>query len=676
MKAIDLLVGFNSVKDSYVISAEEFRQGKQKTQVKRLSTRKMWLIAAVIALMLLLVGCAVVYVLRMQNLKVGEYSFYIPTEYDEDGNVIPAESQEPIIMLSLQGTNMEALTEWVTFTNTYDQDGTILIEADGTGSEWKLPDNYHLTYGCYSQEMVDRLNEIVNKYHLKLLSSYIPLNYYESSVLLNSLGLKGLVKTDPDVQVEYGDGDFHIEGTFTLNMEISLDMGDWSWEQGSASYRYSLKDYFDPLTGSMLESHDYTQWDYTRKDGKKVLLVLNEGTARIYADLPKAFISIYLDPVICVDGNEVSMTQEALQQLAELFDLSIEPQPTTMEQVEKYKAEAQAQYEAERAAARAEHEAMYASGYKEFVEYRLGTVPNPENVSYVLYDVNGDGVEELIINSLDILSMKDGQSYKYFDLTNTGVFIGRFQPCEGNVFEVYCEDLGMYQHYFYQANAESASFITGVSHDSSNGAWYLHSKDGAYTENRKQITEEEAQKILDSYTRVEFRWLPLKQFDKAIPTTDYSDPYAQYIADALIRYENVGSFTYAQMDLNGDGVEELITRQPRIDQDTTDLQIFTIRDGKRELYASNITYVCQGNILEKCEEDNPDQGEYYAFYRCGADGPEFIEKIVRDPITLYWGRSQAGQEGHTVRAEEAQEVIASYQHLSLDMKPFAEYPLK
>ena len=61
MKAMDLLVGFGSVKDSYVISAEEFRQGKQKAQVKRLSTRKMWLIAAVIALTLLLVGCAVAY---------------------------------------------------------------------------------------------------------------------------------------------------------------------------------------------------------------------------------------------------------------------------------------------------------------------------------------------------------------------------------------------------------------------------------------------------------------------------------------------------------------------------------------------------------------------------------------------------------------------------------------
>ena len=676
MKAMDLLVGFGSVKDSYVISAEEFRQGKQKAKMKRLSTRKMWLIAAVIALMLLLVGCAVVYVLRMQNLKVGEYSFYIPTEYDEDGNVIPVESQEPIIMLSLQGTNMEALTEWVTFTNTYDQDGTILIEADGTGSEWELPDNYHLTYGCYSQEMVEKLDEIVNKYHLKLLSSYIPLNYYESSVLLNSLGLKGLVKTDPDVQVEYGDGDFHIEGTFTLNMEISLDMGDWSWEQGSASYRYSLKDYFDPLTGSMLESHDYTQWDYTRKDGKKVLLVLNEGTARIYADLPKAFISIYLDPVICVDGNEVSMTQEALQQLAELFDLSIEPQPTTMEQVDKYKTEAQAQYEADRAASRAEHEAMYAAGYKEFVEYRLGTVPNPENVSYVLYDVNGDGVEELIINSLDILSMKDGQSYKYFDLTNTGVFIGRFQPCEGNVFEVYCEDLGMYQHYFYQANAESASFITGVSHDSSDGAWYLHSKDGAYTENRKQITEEEAQKILDSYTRVEFRWLPLKRFGEPPVSMDYSDPYAQYIAEALARYDNAKNFSYALVDLNGDSIEELITCQPESGQDTARLRIFTIQDGVLKQYASDISYICADGILEECEEGKSDQGEYYAFYRCGATGPEFVEKIVRDPYTLYWGRVQAGQDGKTVREEEAMEVIASYQHLSLDMKLITEYPMQ
>lgn len=425
----------------------------------------------------------------------------------------------------------------------------------------------------------------------------------------------------------------------------------------------------------MLESLDYTQWDYTRKDGKKVLLVLNEVTARIYADLPDAFISIYLDPEILVDSEQVPMTQTALQQLAELFNLSVQPQPTTMEQVEKYKAEALSQYEAELEAARAEHEAMYTAGYDEFVNYRLETDRNPEGLSYVLYDVNGDGVEELIIGALDILSMKDGQSYKYFDLTNTGVSIGYFRPCEGNVFEVYCEDVGIYQHFFYQANPESPAFITGVSRDTSDGTWYLHSKDGTDPENKTQITEEEAQEILNSYTRIEIRWLPLKRFGEPPVSIEYSDPYAQYVAEALVRYDNARNFTYMRMDLNGDGVEELITRQPRFSDSTEDLDIFTVWDGELQQYADGVSFICEGGILEICDNKS-DDGRYYGFYRCSENGPEFIEKVVRDPITLYWGYAKAGQNGKTVREEDAMEVIASYQHLSLDMKPFTEYPLR
>ncbi|MCI7639212.1 MAG: hypothetical protein MSS60_05235 [Clostridiales bacterium] len=321
-------------------------------------------------------------------------------------------------------------------------------------------------------------------------------------------------------------------------------------------------------------------------------------------------------------------------------------------------------------------QAMYISAYQEFVSHRLETVLSPEKLSYILHDVNGDGVEELVISGLDILSMKGGQSFKYFDLTNTGVIPCRFQPCEGNVFEVYCEDLGMYQHYFYQANQESASFITGVSRDPSDGMWYLHSKDGAYTENRQQITQEEAQNILDSYTRVKFRWLPLKQFGKASESMEYSDPYAQYIADALVRYDNVDTFAYALLDLNGDNIDELITSQPRSGQGAASLQIFTLQDGERKLYASNISYICTDGILEECEEGQTDPGQYYAFYRCGTSDPEFIEKIVRDPITLYWGRVEAGKDGRTITEEEAMSVINSYQQIELDWKPFTQYPLK
>ena len=157
---------------------------------------------------------------------------------------------------------------------------------------------------------------------------------------------------------------------------------------------------------------------------------------------------------------------------------------------------------------------------------------------------------------------------------------------------------------------------------------------------------------------------------------DYSDPYAQYIAEALVRYDNAKNYTYALMDLNGDSIEELITCQSGSGQDTASLRIFTIQDGELKQYASDISYICAGGILEKCEEEQADQGRYYGFYRCGANGPEFIEKIVRDPITLYWGHAQAGKDGRTVTEEKAMSVINSYQRMEIDFKPFTQYPLK
>ena len=70
MNAMDLMTGLNNVRDKFVVSAGEFRQGQR--EVRALPKRKLWLIAAVIALALLLVGCAVVYVLRLQDMAFGQ----------------------------------------------------------------------------------------------------------------------------------------------------------------------------------------------------------------------------------------------------------------------------------------------------------------------------------------------------------------------------------------------------------------------------------------------------------------------------------------------------------------------------------------------------------------------------------------------------------------------------
>lgn len=682
MKPMVLLRSLNNVRDSYILAAEDFRQGRGR---KTISMKRVWLIVAVIALCLLLVGCTVVYLLRMQDMKVGEYSFYVPTEYDEDGNVIPHETHEPITQLSLQGANMEALAEWVAFTNTYDPDLTIANQADQAAREesadspWNFPDNYHLTYDCYSQEMMDRLDEIVKKYGLKLLSEYVNFNWWESQALLDSLSIDGLLYDDSGA--EYWDGYLYLQGTFDLNIQLSLNMDGWSWKQEMVSYRYSLKDYFDPVTGSMLESHDYQQWDYTRQDGKTVLLVLNTGTARIYADLPEAFISIYLDPVIWVDGKEVPMTKEALEQFAELFDLDVKPTPTTMEVVEKNKAEAQARYEADKADAKAAHEAQYLKGYEEFVEYRLEKDPSPDTLSYILYDVTGDGNEELIINCYEILSMKDGASFKYCDLQQTGVMFPRFRPCEGNIFEVWTEDWGMYQHYYYQANAEDATFITGVTQDAT--GWYQNLTDGLEGQ-RVQITESEAQEIMNSYTPIDIDWLPLKRYGEPILSITYKDPYARYIANTLERYDDAETFEYTLMDMTGDGEPELITRESSYMGDGRkfyELRIHSIKDGElwdMGMDINRFTYVCEGGILEESADD-PERGQqesYWHYYRCTENGVESIERVSRDPISGYWGHMEAGKEGKTVTKEQAMSVIHSYKRMELDMKPFTDYPFR
>ena len=68
------------------------------------------------------------------------------------------------------------------------------------------------------------------------------------------------------------------------------------------------------------------------------------------------------------------------------------------------------------------------------------------------------------------------------------------------------------------------------------------------------------------------QWLPLVKFGQPYTYVAYSDPYAAYIANVLDRFSNGEDFTYTLMDLNGDVVQELITKEP----DSTDMQIFTI----------------------------------------------------------------------------------------------------
>lgn len=177
MNANEILDMIGDAKGTYLWETQKYRDGTAGAK----PLPRLWLVAAVIGLMLLLVGCTVAYVLRLQDLKVAEYRPTTPTVYDENGDVISLPTLAPRTQITLQGANQEALAEWNSFCQDYDPDGAIVTANDN--NELGIPNRYYIPYGCYSWEMVNKLDEIVQKYDLKLLSPDVGCQSYESSVL-------------------------------------------------------------------------------------------------------------------------------------------------------------------------------------------------------------------------------------------------------------------------------------------------------------------------------------------------------------------------------------------------------------------------------------------------------------------------------------------------------------
>ena len=260
------------------------------------------------------------------------------------------------------------------------------------------------------------------------------------------------------------------------------------------------------------------------------------------------------------------------------------------------------------------------------------------------------------------------------------------RPCEENIVEIYLETDGRLAEdawYFYRAEASSMAYIIGVTYNNRTNIWTLVPDDDRWTENDRQISEAEAKNILDSYTRVKFDWRPVKKYGEPYTPITSSDPYAKYISGMMDRFPEAAEYRYMLMDLNGDGTEELITRDERVhgpyEQEQLLLNIHTIENGELKKLAGGFDYVCEGGILEETQEDyDPrDLGEFWRYSRLTENGIEFVEKIVQDPITNIWGRVEAGKDGRDVTEAEAMGVVNAYRakRLDMQMKLFSQYPM-
>lgn len=683
MNANEILDMIGDAKGTYLWETQKYRDGTAGAKPLPLPRRRLWLVAAVIGLMLLLVGCTVAYVLRLQDLKVAEYRPTTPTVYDENGDVISLPTLAPRTQITLQGANQEALAEWNSFCRDYDPDGAIVTANDN--NELGIPNPYYIPYGCYSWEMVNKLDEIVQKYDLKLLSPDVGCQSYESSVLFSSLGIDGVFHGD----VEYLSGYFYPEGTFKIELLFRPDTDQWPYKDNSASYYYSVKEYFDPVYYEVANLENCTQWNYTRSDGRTVLLVMNDEWARIIADLQDALVTVSFASSKWDGGTKVQMTQSALEQISEQFDFSIQPHPADMTKVDTLMEAAQAAYEAERAATA---ENLYTKGYEQYIQQKLEkaaahSTRMRDGLFYALCDLNGDGVMELLSGGKaslwEILSMHDGKSYQYADCEKISSLAAlQFTVCENHVLELErIRDNSAEIWYYFRAEAEGLTYLEGL--EKNEDTWYslpVSPTEGPDAEVRTEITEQQAQAIIASYVPLETQpqWQQMKRYGEPVKPIPWTDPYAIYIAEALEWLEDAGKLTYTLMDLNGDGVQELIARdilttQAGSTEPVYVLSVHTIVDGKLVFVQPHgLTDVCEGGILMYGEED----GTHYEFYRMKGTELELIEMIYQDRIQKYWVRVVEGENPQSSHCSEetARSYIAQCHPIELNMKPFSEYP--
>lgn len=338
MNGKDIFKGLRYIDDD-IIEEAEFGMFPAKTSHRTI--RRPILVAAIIALTLLLVGCAVVYVLSMKEINIGQQQAYQDVfEYDpESGQAVAYLGQETVTeeVLTLAGLkgspNYQAAQEWFAFKQTYDPNGEI------KASVWKdlpeFPEEYAY-YDIYTQEMKDKLDEILDKYNLNLIGRTVPFRTEE--LTLKALGIENIAVSGSNVIMELDYAAYQECGN--LNMDFNFILPGTA-EKPELETRchiyYTHKDAFTDDVIALGEIETWKEWNYTTASGDEVLIFRSPEDWRgyIFCDMPNYTVTLrytFIDEQYTTDitgkttHEQEFMTDQQIERLADAVDFSIEPQ--------------------------------------------------------------------------------------------------------------------------------------------------------------------------------------------------------------------------------------------------------------------------------------------------------------------------------------------------------------
>lgn len=682
MNKHQLLDMMNSIRDKYVMEAVESREQSGGKAKSHLRLHRVGLLAAVLAALLLLAGCVAVY-LRLQDMSVRQETYM--KHFDENGKAIePTEKVRDVLNIAvlMDTPAQNSSTQWYEFTQSYDPDHALMTnEPDIPG----IANNYEYIYGCYTQEMVDKLDEIAGVNQVKLLEARVPIDRWGTDIAMEALGRTSLFREGANAAPASVQGMLYAPYNFRLMYSLTLTGEDAPWKKEVyVTEVYQHNGYLPSDSIWTLDLDDYQQWRYTTGQGIEVLLAVNHtgnGLMVCPRDAGVLTVSIYgnLTGSSYPEPDQVP-GKEAMEAFAEVIDFDVTPSLIDPDVLNPKLDAAQAADQAANEVAF--EEPVYESAVDLLLDNSIFWWSPQYRYQYTYYDLDSDGEKELLLGRdgkiSDVFSLAKGDTTrKYLAVSDGGtlcqdgsVMFSDFMP-----FSQFC--MYRYVHSLSEliADPENARQTYLTNRD---GQWVS----GEFGGEEAVITQEKADAIRARHVPLEMGWKDIMDF----PMDDSGQTLGDYIqtlenpdnAQLRERYaqqlqeDPTASEYYRIMDLNGDGVDDLLL--------SSDGERFwsvrTCRYGKIDGILSDYYYLCEGNVLENVtiHRDLTEKGmiemEQHIFYQVNRDFTlELVGYATYNKATASW---QSDRDGTPMSTAEAEAILAKYPRIDQGMHPISE----
>ena len=331
MNGKDIFRGLQYIGDDLIENAEtgQFPAQNQESGKTRRPIRRPLLIAALIALLLLLVGCAVVYVLKLENVKIGtgteqrDYSL-VDGVYVEDPHTV---NTTTLSMAGLKGSNAyKACADF------YAYETELRASASASG-DWT----------GYDDAINAKAQELAEQYGLKPEGQ--PLTFRTTRNLCDALGVERFVRNSQDVSIDVDQGFCRDSGNFFVLLRFAFpeDQG-YEVTYTSGALYWNRQDTFSREYFTLEDRGDWVERNYTTSAGNTVLILTSPSQERGYilCNRGDALMTVWLDAnpeILSEDSGVVSaeylhMTEKQLNMVADALDFAIQPNIPTQADVD------------------------------------------------------------------------------------------------------------------------------------------------------------------------------------------------------------------------------------------------------------------------------------------------------------------------------------------------------